>query len=419
MRTPIFLLLLLFFSLNLSGQSPAIMVNTEMGSIYSKILDDDHTYYVYLPESYFYNDQQNYPVLYLIDGDYNFFYHTGIVESLTTVSEQIPEIIVVGIGENGSPGYRKNCTMPSATNPNGQAKKFIQFLTEELKPTIDKTYKTSPYDIIMGHSLGGLLATNIFLEKPDAFDAYISIDPAYWWDDYEIISRADSLLKGKTTTPEIFLSLADTKYMGVQQFVGIMDKHFPLEEQWRFETLKNENHGSVGLPTMKAALPFFFKNWYVPYADFKKMKSANELIENYTAIKKKINTEVKLPAYFFSHVIGYYFSEEKMEDIALIEKAVLESFPGSIDDFYSTIAKYHTRAKDTAAAKAALEKAISKTNHPFKSYNQLAEIAMAAGDLKTAKSHSQKSIDLAKAVKVRPYQILELEAVLRQAMSKK
>ena len=56
------------------------------------------------------------------------------------------------------------------------ADKFLKYLEEELIPAIEAKYHTQPYRVIIGHSLGGLLAMYAFSAKPYLFQAYISLE---------------------------------------------------------------------------------------------------------------------------------------------------------------------------------------------------------------------------------------------------
>ena len=74
----------------------------ERKMIASKVLQEERAFQVYLPASYFYSEKGSFPVIYIMDGDYNFHYETGLIELLSSISERIPEVIVVGISDNGS-----------------------------------------------------------------------------------------------------------------------------------------------------------------------------------------------------------------------------------------------------------------------------------------------------------------------------
>lgn len=60
---------------------------------------------------------------------------------------------------------------------------YARFITQELIPLIDKTYKSDPSPdarVIVGTSLGGLLATFAAARYPDMFHQLAAFSPAYW-----------------------------------------------------------------------------------------------------------------------------------------------------------------------------------------------------------------------------------------------
>jgi predicted alpha/beta superfamily hydrolase len=48
----------------------------------------------------------------------------------------------------------------------GGADSFLRFIREELLPEVDRKYRTAPFRILMGHSLGGLFALHAFSRSP-------------------------------------------------------------------------------------------------------------------------------------------------------------------------------------------------------------------------------------------------------------
>ena len=170
-----YLLLLCFLFANISyGQVVKnALINGERTAINSTYLKEERTFQVYLPPNYFFDQKGNFPVVYLMDGDYNFHYDTGLFELLSSVAGKIPEMIIVGISDKGSAKYRANCTPSHLSKKKGNASNFMSFIEKELKPYIQKNYRTSNYDILIGHSIGGLFVTNYFLGKPKAFDSSI------------------------------------------------------------------------------------------------------------------------------------------------------------------------------------------------------------------------------------------------------
>jgi predicted alpha/beta superfamily hydrolase len=64
---------------------------------------------------------------------------------------------------------------------------FIRFVEEELIPMITSTYRIDSTRTLIGQSLGGLLATEILVKKPEMFDNYIIVSPSLWWDDISLL----------------------------------------------------------------------------------------------------------------------------------------------------------------------------------------------------------------------------------------
>lgn len=162
--------------------------------IRSNVLKETRELNIYLPANYSQDSLKTYPVIYLLDGskDEDFIHVSGIVQfgSFSWIN-MIPESIVVGIG---NVDRKRDFTYPSQNKrdqkefpTSGRSSLFISFLEKELQPYMDSHYRTSELKTIIGQSLGGLLATEILLKKPDLFDHYIIVSPSLWWDDERVL----------------------------------------------------------------------------------------------------------------------------------------------------------------------------------------------------------------------------------------
>lgn len=412
-------LICLLISICAISQSRNYHSNIERGEINSTILGMNKSYQVFLPESYNYALDATYPVVYLIDGDYNFLYQTGVIESLSNVSEKIPELIVIGISDNGNEGYRKDCTIKSEGNPNGNATQFLQYIEEELKPEISKKYKTSTYDILIGHSLGGLFATNVLLEEPLSFNSYIAIDPSFWWDNYEIVSRADSLFIGKSEMEaNLFLTLANTKQMGVHQFVGVVEKYFADSKKWTFQHYESETHGSVGLVSVRDGLTKIFEKWELDREEFYTYASGKEVMQRYIDISSEYDTRFRLPPFQLGNILYYYFRNEKKEDLKDIENSILNHFPASADDYYSKLGSYMIEGELYDEVEAMLLPYIESNKAAFKSYDTLSKLAYKKENYSQSKEYAEMALRIAKEAVVRQWQLNELESNLVKIESK-
>lgn len=169
--------------------------------IQSKELNEKRILNIYLPEGYDAKSETKYPVIYLLDGsaDEDFIHIVGLVQFNTFEwIDQIPKSIVVGIA---TVDRRRDFTFPSTVeldqknNPtSGHSDKFISFIEKELQPYIASKYKTNDDKMLIGQSLGGLLATEVLLTKPALFNKYVIISPSLWWNNGSLLNQTSSLL---------------------------------------------------------------------------------------------------------------------------------------------------------------------------------------------------------------------------------
>lgn len=151
---------------------------------------------IYLPEGYEKDGASKYPVIYLLDGsaDEDFIHVVGLVQfNNFSWIDRVPKSIVVGIA---NVDRRRDFTFPTTVEEEkkkfpstGHSSKFIAFIEKELQPFIEKKYRTNSSKMIIGQSLGGLLATEILFKKPMLFDKYIIISPSLWWDNGSLLEQ--------------------------------------------------------------------------------------------------------------------------------------------------------------------------------------------------------------------------------------
>lgn len=164
------------------GNSEILMGRRE--TIYSDILNEQREIWIFNPNELGAKTkgQNVYPVVYLLDGEYNFHMTSGILEFLSR-NDFCPEMILVGIiSKNRERDFTPThvTTWPSS----GGAENFLRFIENELIPHINANYPTASYQMLIGHSLGGLFAIYSMIHSPEIFNSYIAIDPSIHWDDY-------------------------------------------------------------------------------------------------------------------------------------------------------------------------------------------------------------------------------------------
>lgn len=145
---------------------------------------------IYLPKSYQKNPDKTYPVLYMLDGQNIFDAYSayndewGIDERLEAAKGQSGEMIVVSVpnSEQRQIEYNPwNFKEASGNEIKGKGELTINFITNTLKPFVDKTYRTKPSPAatgLAGSSLGGLMAIYTALEHGDTFGYVAAFSPA-------------------------------------------------------------------------------------------------------------------------------------------------------------------------------------------------------------------------------------------------
>jgi len=242
------------------------LVIGERVRISSKVLNENRLLFISLPSGYE-NSQKKYPVLYMLDGGDHYLHCSGIVNFLS-YTDGMPEMIIVSIlnlnrGRDFSPSRWEGYSSYT-----GGADNFIKFLKEELIPFIDENYRTHPYKVIAGHSLGGTFVSHTFLTQPDVFDAYISISPAFWWGNDLLLNNAEKLCKtreklGKTLFVTYEYS-SGSPFTALKKFETILEEGAPEGLNWKIIAMTNEDHFSMVYPSLYEGLGYVFSGWKLP-----------------------------------------------------------------------------------------------------------------------------------------------------------
>ena len=140
-----------------------------------------------LPHDY-QTSTEDYPVMYLQDAQ-NLFNENAkygnweIDKKLAVMSEyKIGKIIIVAI-EHAENDRIKEYNVGKTILGSGQGKKYIRFITDTLKPFIDKKYRTKSereFTGIGGSSMGGLVSIFSGLMYPEVYGRLMIFSPSLW-----------------------------------------------------------------------------------------------------------------------------------------------------------------------------------------------------------------------------------------------
>jgi predicted alpha/beta superfamily hydrolase len=159
--------------------------------VYSPQFNNKRTVLVWLPPDYA-TSTRGYPVLYMHDGQNLFDAYTsfsgewGVDETLTALSAEGLSAIVVGIhnyADQRRIEYNPYTVKMRHRTWHGRGDDYIRFITDTLKPLIDKDFRTLPQAEttgIAGSSMGGLISLHGFLTRQDVFGFCGSFSPVCW-----------------------------------------------------------------------------------------------------------------------------------------------------------------------------------------------------------------------------------------------
>lgn len=249
-----FLLIILCHLTFAQTTKPFILGSIE--EIQSKELSEKRILNIYFPEGYNQNDTTHYPVIYLLDGsaDEDFIHIAGLVQYANFPWVNIlPKSIVVGVA---NVDRRRDFTYPTTIQKDkkdfpttGKSAQFISFIEKELQPFIEKKYKTSKRKMLVGQSLGGLVATEILFKKPELFSQYVIISPSLWWDKESLLRQDLSKLKNYAGQKlNIYVGVGsegDVMINDAKNLTELLNKTNPKNLKTTFHFFEKEDHATI------------------------------------------------------------------------------------------------------------------------------------------------------------------------------
>jgi len=350
-----------------------------LDSLYSQTLHESRKIYIQLPAGYNPDKKQEYPVVYVLDGEV-FLPTVSDVQSYYS-GGFTPEMVLVGISND------KNRTRDLTTSKiktkygmpfkekNGEADNFYKFIESELIPFVEKKYPVTHYRTLIGHSYGGLFTIYMLLKHPDVFSNYIAIDPSLDWDNRKLLKEAWGILAThRYKNKSLFMSLSGQLDMQNSQITidNVMQDttDFTLfaRSNIAFSKLVKQNakngltfawkfypgdiHGTIPFPSIKDGLISLFKWYQMENTD--KINSFDTPKEELLSIIK--HREKKLKEHFgysvppypeeLLNMLGYMnMDRQQPKKAKMYFELAIEYYPESANA-YDSMADYYERNND-------------------------------------------------------------------------
>jgi predicted alpha/beta superfamily hydrolase len=337
----------------------------------SKVLGEERQIMVYNPPGY---DQttKKYPVLYLLDGRGHFQHASSTVQFLSR-NGRMPQMIVVAIV---NVDRTRDFTPTNMENrlKSGGVKKFIAYLQDELFPYIEENYRTSPYRLLEGHSLGGMFSIHVLFNYPKLFQAHFAMSPYIMWDDNyvlnEVIKKFEEPLDFQNY---LYITLGnEPNYVEpLGKLTNLLKTKNPDGLEWHYTVMDNDNHGTVPLKSLYNGLETLYEDWMIKTAVADQGIEAVE--DHYKKLTDKFGYTIEIPENVLN-TMGYRAMGRDKNDLALeFFLHNVKLYPQSVNVYDSLGEGYEAAGKLELAKKnyeIAVEKGTKSNNNNLAIYKE-------------------------------------------------
>ena len=229
-------------------------------NFFSRFLRNQRDLIVYVPPGYDEQPGRRFPVLYLHDGQ-NLFdgatsfipgmdWHVGQTADQAIAVGAVQPLIIVGM-YNTKARIREYTPTHVPKLGGGRADRYAKFLIQEVKPFIDREYRTlsgAENTGIGGSSLGGLVSLYLGLKLSNIFGKIAALSPSVWWNQrvmHRFAQAYDAQLR-----PRIWLDIGTREgpriVQDVEQFRDVLlRKGWRLEEDLHYERVEGAEHNEA------------------------------------------------------------------------------------------------------------------------------------------------------------------------------
>jgi predicted alpha/beta superfamily hydrolase len=222
-------------------------------------------FWVSLPDGYS-ESGEKYPVLYMMDADFNF--NSGIIGGIryAALRGEMPEFIVVGIKntDRSKDIFPEEITYGDGSKGGGRADRYLDFIREELIPHIEKSYRTEDFRVLYGTSNTGFTTVYALFRNPDTANAYIAASATLSIPSFK--AKRDEWIRGfKGGKRRLVAVMGENDLPTVLSHNGALkealDTLAPPDLTGQFRVIGNGGH--VPADSLQQGLSAFFEGWKI------------------------------------------------------------------------------------------------------------------------------------------------------------
>ncbi|MEG3192561.1 alpha/beta hydrolase-fold protein [Lysobacter sp. D1-1-M9] len=386
-RLMLFLLLclLLVFCVNGFAGTGVPIVIGESRQLHSVVLDEDRTYQVFLPDSYAWAQGRHYPVLYVLDGKSHYAHTAASVDYLAAQGE-IPEMIVVAVASTNRVRDFTQTDWASHWVGGGGADNFMRFLSSELIPEVERSYRTDGFRILSGHSAGGQFALHGLTSEPTLFKAYFALSPSLNWDD-RLPQRSLQQALRATGSLSAFLYVARSDDAGqaladYEALVATLRDDSPHGFRWHAQAFPEETHGGMPLLAQIDALRSLYAGYHVHNDQLGEGLAAIE--QRYRKVSEAMNWPMAVPEDVINRLGYVALGEGRTGDAIALFRRNVDASPESANAWDSLADGYAASEQWSDAAHAAEQSLALATRYELPNHEYF------AGQLKKMQGYLQQ-----------------------------
>jgi predicted alpha/beta superfamily hydrolase len=323
--------------------------------VHSNILNEDRVVWVRTPHGYeLVKDPL--PVLYLTDGPGHINEIGNSIDFLVD-NGRMPALIVVGIANTDrtrdlTPTHSdaKDSSGKETVPTSGGGDRFFDFIQTELMPQIEKRYRTAPYRIFAGHSLGGLMAIHILTSRPDMFQAYLAVSPSLWWEKRYTLHQAQQFFAAHDQLNKtLFFSLGnegEDMQSGFEELKKSLTAKAPKDFRWEAARFPDETHGSTVLLAHYAGLRSIFSDWPMPHDETgMPIGGMSGIDKHYHELSQRYGYPIPVPENVINGLGYRLLGANKFDEAISVLQRNVERYPGSANVYDSLGDAYESAGK--------------------------------------------------------------------------
>lgn len=330
------------------------MAQTTYKSFNSNRLGEARDVKIQLPRTYGSGDK-SYPIIVVLDGDFMFEIVAGNAD-YTSYWNDMPEAIVVGINQFGK---READNLYSESNalPIDTGVAFLEFISLELIPFIEKTYRAEQFKVVVGHGSTANFINYFLLKEKPIFNAYIAISPELATGMTSLISKKLSAIQSQIF---YYTATSDNDIKSIQKDTRALNTTI---KEIKNDYLSSSFNDFTGLshyllPTI--AIPQAFENIFYSYRPISKKEFKEKILqlesspvdyltEKYQTIKNLYGIDKPISINDFKAIAAAIKKKKLFEDFEPLGKLAKKEYPDTLLGNYY-LGRFHEETGDPKKA---------------------------------------------------------------------